>query len=326
MNTDIKIFVSNRIDINSESIDNPLFVPVRCGAVYDKNTESPLVGDDTGDNISERRMTFCEFTVQYWAWKNVKADYYGLCHYRRYLSFSDKRFVTDPVYTYNMVRELAITSKSKAKYMLEDAEKMTDIISQYDVVVSETAPVEKAMTPKGFQTTEWGLWEAQSGNMFEKKYMDILLQLIDRFAPEYNRAAKEFFSGNRHRGFNCYVMKKDLFNRLCNFQFPILFELEKMIDPTGYTDIMMRTPGYMGEILYGIFMYQISELENWKIKETQLVFFSTTEPVNGILDYWIRNLKVNGERVIRRCLDPLFPIGSKRRKFIRGIIRGKRGN
>lgn len=32
----IKIFVSHRIDQVSETIDNPLYVNVRCGAVYDK--------------------------------------------------------------------------------------------------------------------------------------------------------------------------------------------------------------------------------------------------------------------------------------------------
>ena len=33
---DVKIFVSRRIDIDSVLVDNPLYVPVRCGAVFDK--------------------------------------------------------------------------------------------------------------------------------------------------------------------------------------------------------------------------------------------------------------------------------------------------
>ena len=90
--SNIRIFVSHRIDIDSETVDTPVYFPVRCGAVYDEEGNSEIQGDDTGDNISKLRMSFCEFTVQYWAWKNVDADYYGLCHYRRYLSFSDKRY------------------------------------------------------------------------------------------------------------------------------------------------------------------------------------------------------------------------------------------
>ena len=80
---DIKICVSCRIDLDSETVRNPLYLPVRCGAACDPRRDTGIQGDDTGENISDRRMTFNEFTVQYWAWKNLTADYYGLCHYRR---------------------------------------------------------------------------------------------------------------------------------------------------------------------------------------------------------------------------------------------------
>ena len=85
--SEIKIFVSNRIDMDSEAVENPLLIPIRCGAAADTRTAQTVQGDDTGENISRRRESFCELTVQYWAWKNVHSDYYGLCHYRRYLSF-----------------------------------------------------------------------------------------------------------------------------------------------------------------------------------------------------------------------------------------------
>lgn len=55
----IKIFVSHRTDQVSETIDNPLYVNVRCGAVYDKRNPEEyghMLGDDTGDNISEKSI------------------------------------------------------------------------------------------------------------------------------------------------------------------------------------------------------------------------------------------------------------------------------
>ena len=55
----IQIYVSHRIDINSELVDNPLYIPMRCGAVFDQENPMEIAGDDTGDNISERRMSFC---------------------------------------------------------------------------------------------------------------------------------------------------------------------------------------------------------------------------------------------------------------------------
>ena len=75
----IKIFVSHRIDNEAETIDNPLYVNVRCGAVYDKRENIDMLGDDTGDNISEKSESFNELTVQYWAWK--KSLYQILCKF-----------------------------------------------------------------------------------------------------------------------------------------------------------------------------------------------------------------------------------------------------
>ena len=66
---DISIFVSRRIDVNIMAVDNPLYRPMRCGAVFDTARNSAYAGDNTGNNISNKRLSYCELTVQYWAWK-----------------------------------------------------------------------------------------------------------------------------------------------------------------------------------------------------------------------------------------------------------------
>ena len=52
-----------------------------------------MIGDDTGDNISELNRNFNELTAIYWAWKNYdklgNPDYIGLAHYRRFLAIYD---------------------------------------------------------------------------------------------------------------------------------------------------------------------------------------------------------------------------------------------
>lgn len=315
---DIKIFVSHRIDLNSELIDNPLYVPVRCGAVYDTENPRNLVGDDTGDHISERRMTFCEFTVQYWAWKNVQADYYGLCHYRRYLSFAEKQYKTNE---HNMIHLKVLLPQDKRRYGLLNRERMERIISQYDIVTSTPAPVCNIPTPEGKKKTVREMWDAHDKVFFEKPSIDLMFELIEELAPEYSQSAREYFSGEYHRGYNCYIMKKPLFDRLCQFQFPIMFEIEKRLDMTGYADGMKRTPAYIGEMLYGIFLHHVITNEHWKVKELQLLFCSDTEMPQGFVTWIWHRIRHNGERILRAIIDPVLPLGTKRRECVKVFLR-----
>lgn len=57
-------------------------VPIQVGAAL---TEQRIadVTDATGDNISSHNRRYSEMTAFYWMWKNAKADYLGICHYRR---------------------------------------------------------------------------------------------------------------------------------------------------------------------------------------------------------------------------------------------------
>ena len=313
----ICIFVSHRIDIESELVDNPLYIPVRCGAVFDDKNPMKILGDDTGENISEKRMSFCEFTVQYWAWKNCDADYYGLCHYRRYLSFSPKRFKTNE---YTMVHVPVLTPGSKKKYGFLDAGHMSEVISEHDIITSEYAPVEKIPSITRWHHTVRDLWEDHSGIFFEKSSIDLLFDLIDRMAPEFSQSAREYFDGRLHRGFNCFVLKKELFDRLCRFQFPIMFEAEKLLDTTGYTQTMLRTPAFLGEMLYGIFLYHITTKETWRVKELQLVFFANTEKIKSRIDLAKRCIWSIVDRCLRAVVDPIMPKGTRRREWLKSIF------
>lgn len=63
-----------------------VFTPIHVGRAVSKYKEEmvDMIGDDTGENISEKNPRYCELTAQYWAWKNLKdVEYIGFCHYRR---------------------------------------------------------------------------------------------------------------------------------------------------------------------------------------------------------------------------------------------------
>lgn len=312
-----KIFVSHRIDIDSELIDNPIYVPVRCGAIFDDKNTSNILGDDTGDHISDKRMSFCEFTVQYWAWKNQEADYYGMCHYRRYLSFSEKKYKTDD---YNMVFSPALLPLMKKKYNLLDLDFMSQTVSKYDIITSYPADVNTIVTPLGKKETVEEMWRAYDHEFFEEKSIDKMFSLIETLSPEYSESAKLYFSSTKHRGFNCFVLKKDIFKQLCEFQFPIIFALDEWLDTTGYTQTMKRTPAFIGEMLYGIFLFHIMKTEKFEILQLQLVFFRDTANISSPFLANVRFFSFILENTVRRIVDPLFPKGSQRREKIKDIV------
>ena len=64
--------------------EDDIYTPIHVGRKGKKDIG--YIGDDTADNISDRNDGYCELTGFYWIWKNVKADYLGLVHYRRYFT------------------------------------------------------------------------------------------------------------------------------------------------------------------------------------------------------------------------------------------------
>ena len=320
----IKIFVSRRIDLDSLTVDNPLYVPVRCGAVFDQDQHPRFQGDDTGENISEKRGSFCEFTVQYWAWKNVEADYYGLCHYRRYLSFSQREYRLGE---HGLVLCPALTSRTMEHFALLDREKMAAEIADCDLVIAQPAPVRRMPLPHGKAKTVRQLWDAHDQLFFEKKIIDLMFSLIHKLMPEYSDAAREYFAGDQHRGYNCYVMRRELFERLCQFQFPIMEAVEQQLDTTGSTREMLRTPAYVGEMLFGVFLHQVLYHEQWRVHQRQLVLFGETRAM-GRLGFARCYLNDKLDCLVRGMVRPLFPLGSKRRERCKSIYhritRGKR--
>jgi hypothetical protein len=318
LQTQIKIFVSRRLDLDSMVVSNPIYEPVICGAVYAKDTISTknLLEDDTGENISSRRNSFCEFTVQYWAWKNVESDYYGLCHYRRYLTFLSKRFKAN---SQKQIMEGILDDFTIKKYGFLEEARMRQIIEENDVVVNEAADVHNIPTPRGFQKTVYDHWQAHGGMFFDARLLPLLLETIHRLCSQYDEAADEYLHDRWHRGYNCYVMKKELFFQMCQFQFTVLFDLEKQLAQNGYARNFERTLGYMGEIMYGIFIYYLQKQGIYKIKEEQLVYFEQTvlpdSKMQWLLDKCLFWAKFRFEDIGYK----LLPKNSKRRNFIKKI-------
>ena len=91
----IKIFVAchKPYDVYKDDVYTPIHVG-RAVSQY-KEEMADMIGDDTGDNISEKNPYYSEMTAQYWAWKNVHdIEYIGFGHYRRTF---EERFTNDNI-------------------------------------------------------------------------------------------------------------------------------------------------------------------------------------------------------------------------------------
>lgn len=270
----IKIFVSHRIDQISETIDNPLYVNVRCGAVYDKRNPKDyenILGDDVGDNISSQKHEYSELTVQYWSWKNVKAEYYGLCHYRRYLSFAESKFETNDR---NQIECEYLNRDSANNFGLLNSEKMSQIISQYDFIHNQPFDVRKVNIPnKGRKKSVYEHLNAFSGYMFPQGTIEKLLDIIKKYHPKYFLDCQSYLNGKYCYGYNLFIMKASLFDEFCSFEFDVLSKLKKIIDSTYFSETMSRTLGFMGEVIFGTFITHIKQRPEYKEKELQSVLF-----------------------------------------------------
>lgn len=274
---DIKIFVSHRIDLDAEIIDNPLYIPVRCGAVYDEREGVTMLGDDTGDNVSTWREKLCELTVQYWAWKNVEADYYGLCHYRRYFSFGQRQ-ETDCFG--NVVCDY-LSAENKKKFCLEDTKIIEEQVRKYDVIATNPFIVTKGLHPVS------NLFEQYVDNpTMHRKDLDTALDVLKEMHPEHCKYAREYFEQDKFYPDNLFIMKKEIFRSYCKWLFPILFETDKRLNYKKYSQEEMRAIGMIGERMLGVYLLFLQRTNSKiKIGYFQRVIFFQPKSIAPLLPY-----------------------------------------
>lgn len=91
-----------------------IYTPIHVGRAISKwkIEMSSMLGDDTGDNISEKNQSYNEMTAQYWVWKNVPdIEYVGFCHYRRYFDMIITKDNIDSIFKNHDVVLLSYSNK-----------------------------------------------------------------------------------------------------------------------------------------------------------------------------------------------------------------------
>ena len=243
----IKIFVSHRTDLDSVRVDNPLYVDVYCGAALGRGKDDTILGDDTGDHISSMKPWLSELTVMYWAWKNVEADYYGLCHYRRYMAFGHTDFPEDQ---FGNVYFERLEAETEERSGLLNERLHRKIITSYD-----------------FCYTDFDVRNVGYRNVYEQfaevsvpgDAWDRAIDLFREFYPEDEKYAKEYLEGAHFYPCLLFVMRKEIFQAWCEWVFPYLFYLKDHISMENYSEEQCRFVAHVGERLLGVFLLKLKK-------------------------------------------------------------------
>lgn len=174
--------------------------------------------DNTGENISDKNLTYVDLTGVYWIWKNVNNYVYkGNSHYCRFFTTKDNKIMS--------------------------SFEMLDILQEYDAIIATCARLEGR--------TVYQIFNDFHGH----ENMDICKEVIADICPEYS---KDFdyviINGEYSSLYNMMIAKCEIYNSYCEWLFSVLFELENRLRILGRLDFsendyQRKVFGFIGERL-----------------------------------------------------------------------------
>lgn len=216
-----------------------MYLPVQVG--HAGKEDLGYTGDDIGYNISEKNANYCELTGLYWTWKNLKADYLGIVHYRRH--FSVKR------------------GKDKFERILSRKD-AAELLCTTDVLLPK---------PRNYYIETNYSQYAHAHHAID---LDTTREILCEMYPDYVEAFDRSMKSTKGHRFNMFIMKRDLADQYCQWLFDILFELERRLDISEYSKNDARVFGFVSERLLDVWIetkrlryreipYIFMENENW---------------------------------------------------------------
>lgn len=218
-------------------ITPPLCEPIQGGAAINPNIIG-ILHDNDGENISDRNCEYCELTAHYYAWKNIDADYYGFCHYRRFFCAEEHK---RPYIVKGM-----LSTKAKEK-LLKNAQYWQNLIEQFDII----APRAEDM---GMTVME----HYCSAPFHYAEDLNLFCEILCEKVPELTHISKKYLAQRKQYFCNMFIMDKQHFFQFCEWLFSILseFDTKKTLHGDFQSD---RTDGYLGELFTGMYISYCAE-------------------------------------------------------------------
>lgn len=226
-----------------------VLTPIWAGKAVSK-AHLNFIGDDTGNNISQKNPYFSELTVLYWIWKNSKEDIVGLCHYRRYFNFMNDRVKINKI------------TKNLGQYTGNTAKKIYPLFDTYDIILPNL---------QGKKRNPISLYDQYAQEHISHD-IDLVLKVIkEKYPNQYKIAHQTLKTATKGYFANMLLAKKKVFDAYAKWLFDILFEVEKQIQPK----VLKRTPyqqrvyGFLSERLMTVYIALHPEL---KVKTVPCLF------------------------------------------------------
>ena len=194
--------------------EDGVYLPVQVGAAG----KPPIDGfarDDDGENISARNAHWCELTGLYWAWKNLKADAVGLVHYRRHF---------------------------RGAQGIATGEEIAALLERADIVLPRSRNY--------FIETTY----SQYAHAHHALDLDTTRAIIAERHPSSLSAFDAAMKSTKGHRFNMFVMRRPLLDAYCEWLFDILFELERRLDISAYSQNDARVFGFVAERLLDVWL------------------------------------------------------------------------
>jgi len=192
-----------------------------------------MIGDDTGDNISEKNGSYNEMTSVYWVWKNYEKignpDWIGFMHYRRHFYFlggERSSYENEGIYP-GYLDEIGYSPDELKK-----------VLCKSDFVT---------VKPQYRQS----LYEHYCNN-HRGEDLDNAICILKEKYPEYANAADTYLSGQGAYFCNMFIFPREVFFRYASWIFDILFAFEAETDLT-------EKRLFISEWLTGIFIQKLLE-------------------------------------------------------------------
>lgn len=198
------------------------YLPLHVGKALHPELDLGIATDATGENISAKNASYCELTALYWLWKNVHADVKGLVHYRRHFTHGH------PL----LAKRAAVLTESDWQAMFQTADIVVPTWREYYI-------------------------ETNQSHYIHAHYARDLAQLR-RTLRTLHPTAIPFFDVQMKRThahmFNMMVMREELFDAYCAWLFPVLADVERHTDLTGYDPFQRRLYGFLAELLLDVWI------------------------------------------------------------------------